>query len=161
NVYDKVSHSFVGKGELGGVMGSEKEWNILYKNNGNGTFTKITEKAGLVGRGWAGDAVAFDYDEDGKTDLLVTSMFGRAQLYKNNGARTFTDVTLEVLGRPSWGATGARAFDYDNDGKLDLLLVDMHSDMWMGLDYTHASEAPARAYEKVRFPWLHGPRVER
>src|SRR5262249_50313180 len=59
---------------------------------------------------------------------------GRSQLYHNNGNGTFTDVTRQALGRTSWGAIGSKAFDFDNDGRLDLLIVDMHSDMWMPLE---------------------------
>src|SRR5205085_9462081 len=140
---------------------SPKEYNVLYHNNGDGTFTDVTEKAGLKGRGWAGDAVAFDYDGDGKTDLFVTSMFGRCQLYRNNGDGTFADVTLDVLGRTPWGGVGAKVFDADNDGRLDLFVVDMHSDMWMGVDYDHKSLDEARKYEKKKFNYYNGPRAER
>jgi hypothetical protein len=112
---------------------SPKEFNRLYHNNGDGTFTEVTAKAGLKGRGWGGDAVVFDYNEDGYLDLFVTNMFGASQLYRNNGNGTFTDVTREVLGKTSFGAIGSKAFDFNNDGRLDLLVVDMHSDMWMPL----------------------------
>src|SRR5262245_7106454 len=158
--YDKASRHYLGLGELGGVMESPKEWNVLYRNNGDGTFTDVTEKAGLKGRGWAGDAVAFDYDGDGRIDLFVTSMFGRCQLYRNNGDGTFTDVTLKVLGQTPWGALGARVFDYNNDGRLDLVIVDMHSDMWMGLDFEHQSLKMVPAVEKRKFRYYFGPRVQ-
>src|SRR5262249_18591778 len=102
DLFDKAQHYYIGKGEFGGVLYSPKEWNKLYRNNGNGTFTDVTEQVGLKGRGWAGDAVAFDYDGDGWVDLFVTSMFGRAQLYHNEGGKAFTDVTLKVLGRTPW-----------------------------------------------------------
>src|SRR5262249_55033908 len=138
---------------------SPKESNVLYHNNGDGTFTDVTEKAGLKGRGWSGDAVAFDYDGDGHTDLFVTSMFGRCQLYRNNGDGTFTDVTLATLGRTPWGSIGARVFDFDNDGRLDLLAVDMHSDMWMGLDTEHTSLKTALESQKKKFPYYSGPRA--
>jgi hypothetical protein len=163
NDFDRSSRYYVGKGAEGGlgqVVHSPKESNRLYRNNGNGTFTDVTEKAGLAGRGWAGDAVAFDYNGDGYLDLLVTSMFGRAQLYKNNGNGTFTDVTLEVLGRTPWGGVGARAFDFNNDGRLDLFIVDMHSDMWMGPDFKHTSLKLARQVEKKKFRYYNGPNVE-
>ena len=89
-------------------LGSPNEHNILYHNNGDGTFTDVTAKAGLAGKGWGGDVAVFDYDGDGYLDLLVTNMFGASQLYRNNGDGTFTDVTKEVLGRTSWGAIGSQ-----------------------------------------------------
>ncbi len=69
-------------------------------------------------------------------------MFGPSQLYRNNGDGTFTEVTKKVLGRTPAGGIGARAFDFDNDGKLDLYIVDMHSDMWMppGADLARLDE---------------------
>jgi len=114
---------------------SPPESNILYHNNGDGTFTDVTAKAGLKGKGWSGDVAILDYDGDGHPDLLVTGMFGGTTLYHNNGNGTFTDVTRKTLGRTSWGAMGCRAFDFNNDGRLDLFIVDMHSDMWMGVKY--------------------------
>ncbi len=91
----------------------------------------MTAKAGLRGSGWGGDVAVFDYDEDGRLDLLVTNMFGSSQLYRNNADGTFRDVTKETLGRTSFGAIGCKAFDFNNDGRLDLLIADMHSDMWL------------------------------
>ena len=81
----------------------------------------MTEKAGLRGEGWAADAAVFDYDGDGKLDVLVTNMFGPVQLYRNDGDGTFTDVTREGPRPTSWGGIGAKAFDFNNDGRLDLL----------------------------------------
>jgi enediyne biosynthesis protein E4 len=155
--FDKTSQYYVGKGDFGSVALSPKEFNVLYHNNGDGTFTDVTEKAGLKGRGWAGDAAVFDYNGDGYMDLFVTSMFGRCQLYRNNGDGTFTDVTLAVLGRTPYGATGSRVFDFNNDGRLDLYVVDMHSDMWMGLDWSHRSLETARKCQKQKFAYIAGP----
>jgi enediyne biosynthesis protein E4 len=131
NDYDKEGRYYPGIAELWEMAGSPKESNVLYHNNRDGTFTDVTEKAGLKGMGWGCDVAVFDYNDDGKLDLLVTNMFGPSQLYRNNGDGTFTDVTKEVLGRISFGAVGCKAFDFNNDGKLDLYLVDMHSDMWI------------------------------
>jgi enediyne biosynthesis protein E4 len=161
NVFDPEAQYYLGNGDFGGVIRSPKEGNLLYRNNGDGTFTDVTELAGLEGRGWAGDAAAFDYNDDGRLDLLVTSMFGRAQLYRNEGDGTFTDVTLATLGRTPWGGMAVKVFDYNNDGRLDLGIVDMHSDMWMGLDAAHASRGEAQLHEKRRFDYSYGPRVER
>jgi hypothetical protein len=160
---DPTTNRWLGKGDIGGlakVVGSPKEYNILYHNNGNGTFTDVTEKVGLKGRGWAGDAIAFDYNGDGRPDVLVTCMFGRAQLYRNDGDK-FTDVTLQVLGRTPWGGVGANLFDFNNDGRLDIFIVDMHSDMWMGVDRNHTSLDLARQYANKRFSYYNGPMVEK
>ena len=95
--------------------------NALYRNNRDGTFTDVTEKAG-VGAGGFGMGVAVgDYDGDGFPDLYVTQ-YGRSILYHNNGDGTFTDVTGKAgVGVSGW-ATSAVWFDYDNDGRLDLFV---------------------------------------
>jgi hypothetical protein len=129
--FDPMARYFPGLSDFWEMAGSPKEYNVLYRNNGNGTFTNVTEKAGLKGKGWGGDVAVFDYNDDGFLDLLVTNMFGASQLYRNNGDGTFTEVTKEVLGRTSWGAIGSKVFDFNNDGRLDLYIVDMHSDMWL------------------------------
>jgi len=96
--------------------------NALYKNNRNGTFTDVTEAAGVAGGREFGMGCAIaDYDNDGYQDILVTA-YGRCTLYHNNGNGTFTDVTARAgLAAPGW-TTSAVWFDYDNDGKLDLFL---------------------------------------
>jgi hypothetical protein len=157
DTYDKAGRYYPGKAVFAEFLTSPKEFNILYRNNGDGTFTDVTAKSGLKGLGWAGDAVAFDYNGDGFQDVFVTCMFGRCQLYRNNGNGTFTDVTLEVLGRTPYGSVGARVFDFNNDGRLDLYAVDMHSDMWMGLDWDHASLATALKDEHRKYPATYGP----
>src|SRR5712671_1728918 len=149
--FDFAGRNFDGKASLDALMGSPIETNILYHNNGDGTFTDVSDKAGLRGRGWAGDVAVFDYDDDGFLDVFVPSMFGRGQLYHNNRNGTFTDVTAETLGPTPHGAIGAKVFDYDGDGRLDLFVVDMHSDMWMGLDSRHASLEEAKQAQHRRF----------
>src|SRR5205823_70678 len=154
---------FLGVTEFWELASSPKEYNVLYHNNGDGTFTEVTAKAGLAGKGWGGDVAIFDYNEDGKLDLFVTNMFGASQLYRNDGNGTFTDVTKEVLGRTSWGAIGSKVFDFNNDGRLDLYVVDMHSDMWLSLnvDPRHSSYNLTKKYPKVRGPMLARDSLER
>jgi enediyne biosynthesis protein E4 len=93
--------------------------NALYHNNRDGTFTDVTDKAGVAGGGYGMGAAVGDYDGDGFPDLYVTQ-YGRSILYHNNGNGTFTDVTEKAgVAAPGW-ASSAVWFDYDNDGRLDL-----------------------------------------
>ncbi len=95
--------------------------NALYRNNRDGTFTDVTEKAGVAGGGYGMGAAVGDYNGDGFPDLYVTQ-YGRSILYRNNGDGTFTDVTEKAgVAAPGW-ASSAVWFDYDNDGKLDLFV---------------------------------------
>src|SRR5712671_8061076 len=95
--------------------------NALYKNNRDGTFTDVTEKAGVAAGGYGMGVAVGDYNADGWPDLYVTQ-YGRSILYHNNGNGTFTDVTEKAgLASPGW-ASSAVWFDYDNDGRLDLFV---------------------------------------
>jgi hypothetical protein len=132
--HDRLKY-FKGKETLSELISSERQWNNFYVNDGKGKFTDTTEAAGLRGRGWSGDVAIFDMDDDRDLDVFVCNMFGASALYRNDGKGRFADATREVLGRTSWGAMGARAFDYDGDARLDLLVADMHSDMWMPFEF--------------------------
>ncbi|HEX5706802.1 MAG TPA: CRTAC1 family protein [Pyrinomonadaceae bacterium] len=95
--------------------------NALYRNNRDGTFADVTERAGVGGGGFGMGAAAADYDGDGHTDLFVTN-YGPDRLYRNRGDGTFADVT-ERAGIVSDGwSTCAVWFDYDRDGRLDLFV---------------------------------------
>jgi hypothetical protein len=95
--------------------------NALYRNNRDGTFTDVTEKAGIAGGGYGQGAAVGDYDADGLPDIYVTQ-YGRSILYHNNGDGTFTDVTEKAgVAAPGWSSS-AVWFDYDNDGRLDLFV---------------------------------------
>jgi enediyne biosynthesis protein E4 len=95
----------------------------LYHNNHDGTFTDVTEKAGLAHRGWCFGAAVGDYDNDGWDDLYITCL-GGSFLYKNNGDGTFRDVTAKAgVGNPGRWGTSAAFGDYDRDGHLDLYVA--------------------------------------
>jgi hypothetical protein len=111
--------------------------NRLFRNNGDGTFTDVTEKAGLAGIGYSMGVAAGDYDNDGFVDLYVTG-FNRNQLLHNNGDGTFTDATEKagvsgiLPGRGKPWSVAAGWIDYNNDGLLDLFVVNY-------LDYSIAT----------------------
>lgn len=93
----------------------------LYRNNGDGTFTDVTEQAAITANIFAMGIAIGDYDGDGFQDIFITG-YGRSVLYHNNGNGTFTDVTAESgIRTPGW-TTAAVWFDFNNDGKLDLFV---------------------------------------
>lgn len=103
-------------------------WNRLFRNNRDGTFTDMTEKAGVAGAGYGMGVAVGDYDNDGRPDIFLASVTAN-QLLHNNGDGTFTDVTekaglsgAKFNGRKMW-SVGAGWFDYNNDGLLDLFVV--------------------------------------
>ncbi len=105
--------------------GNPRFWNRLYRQNRDGTFTDVTQSAGLASAregNYGMGVAAADYDNDGFTDLYVTS-YGRNILYHNSGNGTSTDVTSRAgVGAGGWSVS-AGFFDYDNDGKLDLFVT--------------------------------------
>ena len=100
-------------------------WNRLYRNNRDGTFSDVTEKAGVAGRGYAMAVAVADYDNDGHEDLFVAGVHGN-QLFHNNGNGTFSDVTekagLAGAKLQKYWSISAAWIDYDNDGHLDLFI---------------------------------------
>lgn len=97
-------------------------WNRLLRNNQDGSYTDVTETAGLTGRGYGMGVAVADFDNDGHSDLLLSN-YGEVLLYRNNGDGTFEDITRRAgLGEARGWFTSAGFFDYDGDGRLDLFL---------------------------------------
>ena len=126
--------------------------NSLFRNNGDGTFTDVTDDAGVGDTGYGHGCAVGDYDNDGHPDIYVTN-YGENRLYRNNGDGTFTDVTEKAgVAEPRWSTSCAFA-DYDNDGHLDLYVVNyivfsVNENPWCGL-----KEKGIRAYcEPDNFP---------
>ncbi len=95
--------------------------NALYRANGDGTYTDVTDKAGVQGRGWAMGCAVGDYDGDGWPDIYVLCLAGNI-LYRNNHDGTFADVTDKAGLKDGKWSTGAAFVDYDRDGNLDLYI---------------------------------------
>ena len=141
--------------KLEGLSSGKAPTSHLYHNNHDGTFTDVTEKAGLTHTGWGQGVCVGDYDNDGFEDLYVT-YYGKNVLYHNNGDGTFTNVgeKAHVAGSgKAWG-TGCAFVDYDRDGKLDLIVANY-------VDYDSATalapgERPSCMWKGV--PVMCGPR---
>lgn len=127
-VFDADGDGFVDVFLANGVdpaTGSKRDpryWNRLYRNKGDGTFTDVTERAGLAGSGFAMGAAAGDFDNDGHVDLFVPGVAAHS-LYRNRGDGTFEDVTKAAgIAPPVWSVAAAW-LDVDRDGRLDLFVV--------------------------------------
>ena len=102
---------------------------ILYRNMGGNRFKDVTREVGLGDAGWSGDASVADLNGDGFADLYTLNMQGADHYFENIGGKTFVEKTRQYFPKTSWGAMGIKFFDYDNDGRPDLFVTDMHSDM--------------------------------
>ncbi len=114
---------FVSGSTLEGFPPGEHPSNQLYRNKGDGTFSNLTDAAGLRSEGWGQGVCAGDYDNDGFEDLFVTYL-GPNRLYRNTGRGTFTEVSASAGITPGvrW-STGCAFLDYDLDGWLDLFVA--------------------------------------
>ena len=113
----------------GHLKPARAERSILYRNEGGNRFVDVSQAAGVVDLSWSGDATAIDVNDDGWLDLYVLNMLGDDQYYENVGGKRFVKKSRQVFPRTSWGAMGVKVFDVNNDGRLDIFITDMHSDM--------------------------------
>ncbi|APZ93524.1 FG-GAP-like repeat-containing protein [Fuerstiella marisgermanici] len=105
------------------------ESSILFENQGGNRFVDVSSAVGLEDSSWSGDASPLDVNEDGWPDLYVLNMQGHDEYYENDEGRRFVKKSREVFPATPWGAMGIKVFDFDNDGRLDIYLTDMHTDM--------------------------------
>ena len=108
---------------------NRNERSILFKNTGNNHFEDVSEQVKLIDESWTGDASPVDFNQDGWPDLYVLNMQGNDEYYVNVEGKYFEKKSREVFPLTPWGAMGVKAFDFENDGDLDLFVTDMHSDM--------------------------------
>lgn len=117
----------------------------LFRNTGNNQFIDVTEKTGLIDNGWTGAATPVDFNNDGWPDLYTLNMQGHDHYWVNKMGERFEKQSRKVFPKTPWGAMGVKSFDFNNDGNMDLIVSDMHSDM---------SEKIAIDKEKLKADWI-------
>ncbi len=110
------------------------EENILFRNLGQGRFRNVNADVGFHDVSWSGDATPIDINEDGWQDIYLLNMQGHDEYYENQQGRRFVKKSREIFPQTPWGAMGVKVFDFNRDGRLDLFVTDMHTDMLDDLD---------------------------
>jgi hypothetical protein len=105
------------------------EYSVLFKNQGKKHFANVSRSVGLMDGGWSGDASFTDFNNDNWPDIYVLNMQGDDHYYENVKGEKFIEKTSSYFPKTPWGSMGIKFFDYNNDGLMDLLITDMHSDM--------------------------------
>lgn len=141
------SHYYVGRKDAfaGHLHKSRQRLSRLFVNLGNKKFMDVTREMELADVGWTGDATPVDFNQDGWIDLYVLNMQGPDHYWVNENGKKFTEQTQSLFPATPWGAMGVKSFDYNNDGLLDLMISDMHSDM---------SEKIGPDREKFKADWI-------
>jgi hypothetical protein len=139
---------YIGFGDAftGHLKPERTERSRLYHNVGHNHFVDVTDQMGVPYTGWTGDASFADLNGDGFPNLYVLNMQGDNHYLVNQKGKRFVDQTEEHFPKTPWGAMGIKFFDFDNDGKMDLFVTDMHSDMSEHID-------PDREKLKSRMQW--------
>jgi hypothetical protein len=134
---------------LGWRFPARSEQSILYQNLGGGKFKDVSKELGLEHREWSGDATFCDLNEDGYPDLYVLSMSGGDRFYENDHGKRFVEKTAAYFPKTPWGSMGVKFFDYNLDGRMDLFVTDMHSDM-TGVQIKAGEKDYSPAFEKQK-----------
>ncbi len=113
----------------GHLFPERTEQSLLFRNAGGNRFVDVSAATGLVDDRWSGDANLVDLNDDGWTDLYVLNMQGDDEYYENVEGTRFMARGRDVFPRTPWGAMGIAVLDFNNDGRLDVYITDMHSDM--------------------------------
>ena len=116
-------------GFSGHLKSERTEQSILYRNIGDNRFQDVSAEMNLVDTSWTGAASPIDGNSDGWPDLYVLNMQGHDEYYENVQGESFVRRSRDVFPKTSWGAMGIKVFDYNNDGRMDIFITDMHSDM--------------------------------
>lgn len=129
------------------LMPERAEFSLLYHNEGGRRFKEVSREMNLRDNGWTGEATLCDVNADGWPDLYVVNMQGDDHYYENDAGRRFVEKTAAYFPKTPWGAMGAKFFDFNNDGRLDLYVTDMHSDMnkGQGLEAANLALGPEKA----------------
>ena len=127
------------------------EQSRLYRNDGGNRFVDVSADTGLQDVSWSGDASPLDANGDGWPDLYLVNMQGHDEYYENVRGTRFVRRSRELFPRTSWGAMGIKVFDIDNDGRMDIFITDMHSDMSQEVGPEHEREKSHMTWtEEVR-----------
>jgi cytochrome oxidase Cu insertion factor (SCO1/SenC/PrrC family) len=129
DLHDCPYYRAIGDSFVGHLFPERSERSTLYYNEGNNRFRDVSEAMGLVHKGWSGDATPIDANDDGWIDLYVVNMQGNDEFYENVGGKSFQRRSEQVFPAAPWGAMGVKSFDYNNDGRPDIFVTNMHADM--------------------------------
>jgi enediyne biosynthesis protein E4 len=139
NVGRYTTNSVAGEGDkyyvafedafAGHLKPERTERSILFRNAGKNHFVDVSTQTGLRDISWTGDATAVDVNDDGWLDVFLVNMQGDDQYYENVGGKRFVRKSRQVFPKTSWGSMGIKVFDFNNDGRQDIFVTDMHSDM--------------------------------
>ena len=136
------------KDAFSGHLKSERtEQSALFKNLGQCVFAEVSREVGLLDSSWSGDASPVDFNGDGWQDLYVLNMQGHDSYYENVAGQHFVKKSREIFPKTPWGSMGIKSLDYDNDGRMDLFISDMHSDMSLPVE---PADEKLKAY--MQFP---------